>query len=56
VGEALDYGIVGVETGVITTPNAPFAGRKESGYGAEGGADGIREYLATKYLVLDDVG
>jgi succinate-semialdehyde dehydrogenase / glutarate-semialdehyde dehydrogenase len=56
VGEELDYGIVGVETGVITAPNAPFAGRKESGYGVEGGSSGIDEYLATKYLLLGNVG
>ena len=56
VGEDLDYGIVGVETGVITAPNAPFGGHKESGYGVEGGSSGIDEYLATKYLVLGDVG
>ena len=56
VGEELDYGIVGVETGVITAPNAPFGGRKASGYGVEGGSTGIDEYLATKYLVLGDVG
>jgi succinate-semialdehyde dehydrogenase / glutarate-semialdehyde dehydrogenase len=56
VGEELDYGIIGVETGVITAPNAPFGGRKESGYGVEGGSSGIDEYLAMKYLVLGDVG
>lgn len=56
VGEELDYGIVGVETGVITAPNAPFGGRKDSGYGVEGGSAGIDEYLATKYLVLGEVG
>jgi len=56
VAERLDYGIVGVGTGAVTAPNAPFAGRKESGYGVEGGAAGIDEYLATKYLVLDGVG
>jgi succinate-semialdehyde dehydrogenase / glutarate-semialdehyde dehydrogenase len=55
VGEELDYGIVGVETGVVTAPNAPFGGRKESGYGVEGGSAGIDEYLATKYLVLGAV-
>jgi succinate-semialdehyde dehydrogenase/glutarate-semialdehyde dehydrogenase len=56
VGEELDYGIVGVDTGVITAPNAPFGGRKESGYGVEGGSAGIDEYLSSKYLVLGDVG
>jgi succinate-semialdehyde dehydrogenase / glutarate-semialdehyde dehydrogenase len=55
VGEELDYGIVGVDTGVVTAPNAPFGGRKESGYGVEGGSAGIDEYLATKYLVLGAV-
>jgi succinate-semialdehyde dehydrogenase/glutarate-semialdehyde dehydrogenase len=56
VGEALEYGIVGVETGIITAANAPFGGVKESGYGVEGGAFGIHEYLTTKYLLLGEVG
>jgi succinate-semialdehyde dehydrogenase/glutarate-semialdehyde dehydrogenase len=56
VGEELDYGIIGVETGVITAPNAPFGGHKQSGFGIEGGSAGVDEYLATKYLVLGNVG
>jgi succinate-semialdehyde dehydrogenase / glutarate-semialdehyde dehydrogenase len=56
VAEALEYGIVGVDSGIITAANAPFGGVKESGYGVEGGAYGIDEYLSTKYLLLGDVG
>jgi succinate-semialdehyde dehydrogenase / glutarate-semialdehyde dehydrogenase len=55
VAERLDFGIVGVDVGVISAANAPFAGVKESGYGVEGGAFGIDEYLSTKYLLLGQV-
>lgn len=56
VAEELEYGIVGVDVGIISAANAPFAGIKESGYGVEGGAFGIDEYLATKYVLLGDIG
>jgi succinate-semialdehyde dehydrogenase/glutarate-semialdehyde dehydrogenase len=49
VYEALDYGIIGVNTGIISTEVAPFGGVKESGLGREGGPHGIEEFLETKY-------
>jgi succinate-semialdehyde dehydrogenase / glutarate-semialdehyde dehydrogenase len=56
VAEALEYGMVGVNTGVISTAEAPFGGYKESGIGREGGPGGIDEYLETKYLCLGAMG
>lgn len=50
VGEALEYGMVGLNTGIVSNPAAPFGGIKSSGYGREGGPEGIEEYLETKYL------
>ena len=50
--EALEYGIVGVNTGLISTPVAPFGGVKESGIGREGSHYGIDEYLEIKYVAL----
>jgi succinate-semialdehyde dehydrogenase/glutarate-semialdehyde dehydrogenase len=55
VAERLEYGIVGVDTGIISAANAPFGGLKESGYGSEGGAFGIDEYLDLKYVLLGGV-
>jgi succinate-semialdehyde dehydrogenase/glutarate-semialdehyde dehydrogenase len=52
VTEALEYGIVGVNTGLISTEMAPFGGMKESGIGREGSHDGLAEYLETKYVAL----
>jgi len=52
VAEALQYGMVGVNAGVISTEVAPFGGVKQSGLGREGGAAGIEAYLETKYLCL----
>ncbi len=56
VMEGLNYGLVGVNEGVITTPEAPFGGFKESGLGSEGGAEGIYEYLDTKYTCIGGLG
>ena len=56
VMEALEYGLVGVNAGVITTPEAPFGGMKASGLGSEGGRQGIEEYLVTKYVCIDGLG
>jgi succinate-semialdehyde dehydrogenase/glutarate-semialdehyde dehydrogenase len=56
VMEGLDYGLVGVNEGVITTPEAPFGGHKESGLGSEGGKEGILEYLDTKYVCIGGLG
>ncbi|MGL5866343.1 MAG: NAD-dependent succinate-semialdehyde dehydrogenase [Dermatophilaceae bacterium] len=50
VAEALEFGMVGVNTGIVSNPAAPFGGVKQSGYGREGGFEGIDEYLETKYV------
>ncbi|WP_319453778.1 MULTISPECIES: NAD-dependent succinate-semialdehyde dehydrogenase [unclassified Mycobacterium] len=52
VAEALEAGMVGINRGVISDPAAPFGGVKESGFGREGGSEGIEEYLDTKYIAL----
>ncbi|MBH9552596.1 NAD-dependent succinate-semialdehyde dehydrogenase [Inhella gelatinilytica] len=52
VGEALEAGMVGVNTGLISTEVAPFGGVKQSGLGREGGRQGIDDYLTTKYMAL----
>lgn len=52
VAEALETGLVGVNRGVISDPAAPFGGVKSSGFGREGGSEGIEEYLETKYIAL----
>ncbi len=56
VMEGLKYGIVGVNEGLVTTPEAPFGGVKMSGLGSEGGSQGIHEYLSTKYICLGGLG
>jgi succinate-semialdehyde dehydrogenase/glutarate-semialdehyde dehydrogenase len=53
VGEALEYGMVGINTGLISNEVAPFGGIKQSGIGREGSAYGIEEYLEVKYLCFD---
>lgn len=53
VGEALEYGMVGVNTGLISNEVAPFGGVKQSGLGREGSRYGIEEYLELKYLCMD---
>ena len=50
VSEQLEYGMVGVNQGVVSNPAAPFGGVKQSGFGREGGFEGIEEYLETKYV------
>ncbi len=52
VGEALEYGIVGLNTGIISTEEAPFGGWKESGIGREGSKHGILDYTELKYLCV----
>ena len=52
VSKALESGMVGVNTGLISVPCAPFGGVKQSGLGREGGAEGIHEYLETKYIAI----
>ncbi|NDU99690.1 NAD-dependent succinate-semialdehyde dehydrogenase [Pseudoroseicyclus tamaricis] len=53
VAEALEYGIVGVNTGIISTEVAPFGGVKQSGLGREGSRHGIEDYLEMKYICTD---
>ncbi len=55
VGEALEYGIVGVNTGLISNEVAPFGGVKQSGLGREGSHHGIDEYLELKYLCVGGI-
>ncbi len=55
VAEALEVGIVGVNTGIISTEVAPFGGVKQSGLGREGSKYGIDEYLEIKYVALDGI-
>jgi succinate-semialdehyde dehydrogenase/glutarate-semialdehyde dehydrogenase len=56
VSEGLEYGIVGVNTGIISTEVAPFGGVKESGIGREGSKYGIEDYLEIKYLCVGGIG
>lgn len=53
VGEALEYGMVGINTGAISNEVAPFGGVKQSGLGREGSKFGIEEYIEMKYLCVD---
>ncbi|HUN79861.1 MAG TPA: NAD-dependent succinate-semialdehyde dehydrogenase [Solirubrobacteraceae bacterium] len=52
VAEGLQTGMVGVNQGLVSNPAAPFGGVKQSGFGREGGFEGIEEYLETKYVAL----
>ncbi len=56
VAEALDYGIVGINEGIISTEVAPFGGVKESGIGREGSKYGIDDFVEIKYLALGGLG
>ena len=53
--EKLEYGTIGVNDGMPSTAQAPFGGLKESGFGREGGHQGLEEYLDTKYVSLGGV-
>lgn len=55
VSEALEYGMVGINVGVIATEHVPFGGVKQSGLGREGSSHGMDEYLEIKYLCLGDI-
>jgi succinate-semialdehyde dehydrogenase / glutarate-semialdehyde dehydrogenase len=55
VGEALEYGMVGINTGLISTAEVPFGGVKQSGIGREGSRHGIDDYVEIKYLCLGDI-
>ena len=50
VSEGLEFGMVGINQGIVSNPAAPFGGVKQSGYGREGGPEGIEEYLSVKYV------
>ena len=52
VMEQLEYGMVGLNQGMVSNPAAPFGGIKQSGFGREGGYEGIQEYLETKYCAI----
>ena len=52
LAEALDFGMVGMNTGLVSNPAAPFGGMKASGFGREGGFEGIEEYLEITYVAL----
>ena len=56
VGEALEYGMVGINTGLISVAEVPFGGVKQSGLGREGSHQGIEDYVEVKYLCLGDIG
>ncbi len=53
VVEGLQTGMVGLNRGLVSNPAAPFGGVKQSGFGREGGFEGIEEYLSTKYVAVD---
>ena len=55
VGEALEYGMVGINTGLIATAEVPFGGVKQSGLGREGAHQGMDDYVELKYLCLGDI-
>jgi succinate-semialdehyde dehydrogenase/glutarate-semialdehyde dehydrogenase len=55
VAEGVEYGIVGINTGIISTEVAPFGGVKESGVGREGSHYGIDEFLEVKYMCMGDI-
>ncbi len=55
VAEGLEYGMVGINVGIIATEHVPFGGVKQSGLGREGSHHGMEEYLEIKYLCLGDI-
>jgi succinate-semialdehyde dehydrogenase/glutarate-semialdehyde dehydrogenase len=55
VAEGLEYGMVGINAGIISTAEAPFGGVKESGLGREGSKYGIEEFLEVKYLCMGGI-
>jgi succinate-semialdehyde dehydrogenase / glutarate-semialdehyde dehydrogenase len=56
VAEGLEYGIVGINEGIISAAEAPFGGMKESGIGREGSRHGVEEYLEIKYMLMGGLG
>jgi succinate-semialdehyde dehydrogenase/glutarate-semialdehyde dehydrogenase len=55
VSEGLEYGMVGINTGLVSTEIAPFGGVKESGVGREGSKYGIEEFVEVKYLCMGGI-
>ncbi|MBC7445039.1 MAG: aldehyde dehydrogenase family protein, partial [Polaromonas sp.] len=55
VAEALEYGMVGINVGVIASEHVPFGGVKQSGLGREGSSHGMEEYIEMKYLCMGDI-
>lgn len=53
IGDRLDFGLLGLNVGVISNAAAPFGGVKQSGLGREGGAEGIAEYTSTQYIGIE---
>jgi succinate-semialdehyde dehydrogenase/glutarate-semialdehyde dehydrogenase len=53
VVEGLETGMVGLNQGMVSNPAAPFGGVKQSGFGREGGREGIAEYLEIKYVAMN---
>jgi succinate-semialdehyde dehydrogenase/glutarate-semialdehyde dehydrogenase len=53
VCERLETGMIGLNQGIVSNPAAPFGGVKQSGFGREGGREGIDEYLDTKYVAVN---
>ena len=53
VCERLETGMIGLNQGIVSNPAAPFGGVKQSGFGREGGYEGIEEYLETKYIAIN---
>jgi succinate-semialdehyde dehydrogenase / glutarate-semialdehyde dehydrogenase len=53
VSEHLETGMIGLNQGIVSNPAAPFGGIKQSGFGREGGPEGINEYLETKYIAIN---
>ncbi len=53
ISSKLQYGMVGINTGLLSLPEAPFGGLKHSGFGREGGKEGIEEYLTLKYICIE---
>ena len=56
VGEALEYGMIGINEGIISTSEVPFGGVKQSGLGREGSQHGMEEYLEVKYMLMGGLG
>jgi succinate-semialdehyde dehydrogenase/glutarate-semialdehyde dehydrogenase len=55
LAEALEYGMIGINEGILSNEIAPFGGVKESGLGREGSAEGLADYMETKYLCMGGI-